>query len=310
MREKRVCCNKQPSIKKDGLNLIAYMKGDSDGEGKVILNGERVYNILKKISVDDYEFLGFNSEYCKPEWMLLTVVLVPPPAVRPSIVMNGHLRVEDDLTHKLADIIKANTHLKKYEQEGAPGHIVRDYEQLLQFHLATLIDNDIGGQPQALQKNGRPLKSISARLKGKEGRVRGNLTGKRVDFSARTVITPDPNISVEQVGVPDHVAKIHTFPEKVNSFNIGYLQTLVNRGPNEHPGANYVIRGDGQRIDLNFNRHDLRLEKGFIVERHMRDDDEVLFNRQPSLHKVSMMGHRVKVVSGKTFRLNLSVTAP
>lgn len=304
------CGNKQPVIKKDGLSLVSFMKEDEGGEGKVVLNGDRVYNILRKIPEEDYLFLGFDSRYCKPEWLILTTIIVPPPCARPSIVLNGHLRGEDDLTHKLSDIIKANSYLKKYEQEGAPGHIVRDYEQLLQFHLATLIDNDIGGQPQALQKNGRPLKSISARLKGKDGRVRGNLMGKRVDFSARSVITPDPNISVGQVGVPMHIAKIHTFPERVNSFNIGYLQDLVNRGPNEHPGANYVIRNDGQRIDLNFNRHDLRLENGFIVERHMKDQDEVLFNRQPSLHKMSMMGHRVKVMPGKSFRLNLSATAP
>lgn len=304
------CGNRQPSIRKDGLSLIAFMKEDADGEGKVVLNGERVYNILKKIPAEDFAFLGFDPVNCRPEWMMLTTVLVPPPAMRPSIVMNGHLRAEDDLTHKLSDIVKANAYLKKYEQEGAPSHIVRDFEQLLQFHLATFVDNDIGGQPQALQKNGRPLKSISARLKGKEGRVRGNLMGKRVDFSARSVISPDPLISVGQVGVPVNIAKIHTFPEKVNSFNIDHLQKLVNRGPNEHPGANYVIRSDGQRIDLNFNRFDLKLEKGFVVERHMQDNDEVLFNRQPSLHKMSMMGHRVKVMPGKSFRLNLSATSP
>lgn len=304
------CGNKQPSIRKDGLNLIAFMKEDSDGEGKVVLNGERVYNILKKIPEEDFKFLGFDSKFCRPEWLMLVNIIVPPPAMRPSIVMNGHLRAEDDLTHKLSDIVKANAYLKKYEQEGAPSHIVRDYEQLLQFHLATLIDNDIGGQPQALQKNGRPLKSISARLKGKEGRVRGNLMGKRVDFSARSVITPDPLISLSEVGVPMYIAKIHTFPEKVNSLNINQLQKLVNNGPNEHPGANYVIRSDGQRIDLNFNRFDLKLEKGYIVERHMQNNDDILFNRQPSLHKMSMMGHKVKIMSGKSFRLNLSATSP
>ena len=304
------CGNKQPMIKKDGLNLIAFMKESDDGEGKVVLNGDKVYNILKKIPQEDFEFLGFDSVNCRPEWMMLTTIIVPPPAVRPSIVLNGHLRAEDDLTHKLSDIVKSNAYLKKYEQEGAPSHIVRDYEQLLQFHLATLIDNDIGGQPQALQKSGRPLKSISARLKGKEGRVRGNLMGKRVDFSARSVISPDPNISVGEVGVPVQIAKIHTFPEKVNSFNIDFLQSLVNTGPNEHPGANYVIRTDGQKIDLNFNRQDLKLEKGFIVERHILNNDQVLFNRQPSLHKMSMMGHKVKIMKGKSFRLNLSAASP
>jgi len=303
------CGNRQPIIRKEGLNLIAYMKGE-DGEGKVVLSGDKIYNIFKRIPEEDYQFLGYDSVNCKPEWLLLTVLLVPPPCVRPSIVMSGSLRGEDDLTHKLADIIKANTHLKKYEQEGAPSHIIRDYEQLLQFHLATLIDNNISGQPQSLQKNGRPLKSLSARLKGKEGRVRGNLMGKRVDYSARSVITPDPNISCEEVGVPLQVAMIHTFPEKVTNFNLEKLQELVDNGPGIHPGANYVIRNDGQRIDLAFNRQGIVLEPGFVVERHMRTGDPVLFNRQPSLHKMSMMGHRAKIMNEKTFRLNLSVTAP
>ncbi|UTX44830.1 DNA-directed RNA polymerase subunit alpha [Encephalitozoon intestinalis] len=304
------CGNRQPVIKKEGLTLVAFMKGEESNEGKVMLNGERVYSIFKKISDEDCVYMGFDLKYSRPEWMILTVLLVPPPAVRPSIVMEGSLRGEDDLTHKLADIIKSNGYLKKYEQEGAPGHIVRDYEQLLQFHVATLIDNELGGQPQALQKSGRPLKSLSARLKGKEGRIRGNLMGKRVDFSARTVITPDPNISLEEVGVPLEVAKIHTFPERVTSFNIDKLEKLVRAGPNEHPGANYVLRSDGQKIDLNFNRSDIRLEEGYIVERHMQSGDVVLFNRQPSLHKMSMMAHYARVMGDKTFRLNLSVTSP
>nr|AAD12605.1 RNA polymerase II largest subunit [Antonospora locustae] len=304
------CNNRQPVIKKEGLSLFAYMKGEENNEGKVMLNGERVYNIFKKINNEDLEFLGFNIKYSRPEYMILSVLLVAPPAVRPSIVMEGTLRGEDDLTYKYSDIIKSNQNLKKYEEEGAPAHIIRDYEQLVQFHVATLIDNEISGQPQALQKNGRPLKAISARLKGKEGRLRGNLMGKRVDFSARSVITADPNISLEELGVPMKVAMIHTFPERVTSFNLNKLRKLVSNGPNKYPGANYLIRRDGQRIDLNFSRGDVILEEGYVVERHMLNGDLVLFNRQPSLHKMSMMAHKVKVMDGLTFRLNLSATAP
>lgn len=309
--EKIGCCNKQPVIKKEGLNLIAFVKG-SDEDGKMILNGEKVYNIFRKIEDEDLKILGFNkgSFYStRPENMLLTVLLVAPPCMRPSILTDG-LRAEDDITHKYADIVKSNACLKKYEQEGAPAHIVRDYEQLLQFHLATLINNEMAGQPIAMQKSGRPIKSISARLKGKEGRVRGNLMGKRVDFSARSVISPDACLELDQVGVPLSIAMIHTFPEKVTRANVNFLQNLVNKGPNDYPGANYVIRNDGQRIDLRYNKFNLRLEQGFIVERHILDDDIVLFNRQPSLHKMSMMGHRAKVMKNKTFRLNLSVTTP
>jgi DNA-directed RNA polymerase II subunit RPB1 len=83
-----------------------------------------------------------------------------------------------------------------------------------QFHVATYMDNDIAGIPQALQKSGRPLKAIRARLKGKEGRLRGNLMGKRVDFSARMVITGDPNLALDEVGVPKSIAMTLTYPER------------------------------------------------------------------------------------------------
>ena len=105
------------------------------------------------------------------------------------------------MTHKLGDIIKANNELIKNEQAGAAAHIIENNMNTLQFHVATLTDNDMPGLPKAMQKSGRPLKAIKARLKGKEGRIRGNLMGKRVDFSARTVITPDPNLRIDQVGV-------------------------------------------------------------------------------------------------------------
>lgn len=302
------CGNKQPLIRKEGLNLLAFMKAN-DNEGKMLVTPEKVHGIFKKICDSDIEDMGFDTTHSRPEYMILTTIIVAPPATRPAILSDG-LRSEDDLTHKYADIIKSNINLRKYESEGAPTHILRDYEQLLQFHVATLIDNDISGQPQALQKSGRPLKSISARLKGKEGRLRYNLMGKRVDFSARTVITPDPNISLGEVGVPISIAMIHTYNEIVNPLNIEKLQALVNLGPGHHPGANYVIRTDGQRIDLRFNRTDIYLQEGYIVERHLQDGDIVLFNRQPSLHKMSMMAHTVRVMDKKTFRLNLSVTSP
>ena len=151
---------------------------------------------------------------------------------------------------------------------------------------------------------------------GKEGRIRGNLMGKRVDFSARTVITADPNLSIDQVGVPKLVAARLTVPVPVTPFNIQDLKELVarsiERGPTEWPGAMYIIRSDGSRVDLRYVRsaNDVALEYGWVVERHLIDDDIVLFNRQPSLHKMSIMGHRAKVLDWSTFRLNLSVTTP
>ena len=124
------------------------------------------------------------------------------------------------MTHKLSDIIKINNQLRRNEQNGAAAHIIAEDQKMLQYHVSTFTDNDMPGLPKATQKSGRPLKSVKMRLKGKEGRIRGNLMGKRVDFCARTVITPDPNLRIDQVGVPRTIAQNLTFPEIVTPFNI------------------------------------------------------------------------------------------
>lgn len=313
------CGNDQPSIRQTALQLWANWEiTNEEGQktkDKRLITPEAALNILKRISDDDLRDMGLNTDYARPEWMIITVLPVPPPPVRPSISMDGTgqgMRNEDDLTYKLGDVIRANGNVRQAIQEGSPAHIATEFEQLLQYHVATLMDNDIAGQPQALQKSGRPVKSIRARLKGKEGRLRGNLMGKRVDFSARTVITGDANISLDEVGVPRSIARTLTYPETVTPYNIGRLHKLVQNGPNEHPGAKYVIRSDGTRIDLRHHRRAgaISLEYGWKVERHLQDGDYIIFNRQPSLHKESMMGHRVKVMPYSTFRLNLSVTSP
>ncbi|SCU99218.1 LAFA_0G22716g1_1 [Lachancea sp. 'fantastica'] len=311
------CGNTQPSIRKDGLSLVGTWKkdkgaDDADQPERRIISADEVLNVFKHISPEDSVRLGFNEDFARPEWMILTVLPVPPPPVRPSISFNETQRGEDDLTYKLGDILKANINVQRLEINGSPQHVIQESESLLQFHVATYMDNDIAGQPQALQKSGRPIKSIRARLKGKEGRIRGNLMGKRVDFSARTVISGDPNLDLDQVGVPKSIARTLTYPEVVTPYNIDRLTQLVRNGPNEHPGAKYVIRDNGDRIDLRYSKRagDIQLQYGWKVERHIIDDDPVLFNRQPSLHKMSMMAHRVKVMPYSTFRLNLSVTSP
>lgn len=310
------CGNAQPTIRRDGLRLVGSWKkdknSDSDTPERRYLSPSEVLNVFKHISDQDIKNMGLHAYYARPEWLLITVLPVPPPPVRPSIAINDSARGEDDLTYKLADILKANANVERCDQEGAPAHVMSEFEMLLQYHVATYMDNNIAGQPQALQKSGRPVKSIRARLKGKEGRLRGNLMGKRVNFSARTVITGDPNIELDQVGVPRSIARTLTYPEAVTPYNIHKLTKLVRNGPNEHPGAKYIIRDSGERIDLRYHKRvgDIALQYGWKVERHLMDDDPVLFNRQPSLHKMSMMAHRVKVMPYSTFRLNLSVTSP
>ena len=187
-------------------------------EKRIVSPGE-IYNLLKKIPADDLQIMGLNADYARPDWMILTVLPVPPAAVRPSIAVDGGaLRSEDDLTYKLAQILKASATVRRLEGEGVPPTVVNEHFDLLQYHVATYMDNEIAGLPQDHQKSGRPVKAIRARLKGKEGRLRGNLMGKRVDFSARTVITGDPNLQLDQVGVPKSIAMTLTYPERGESF--------------------------------------------------------------------------------------------
>ncbi|BBN08768.1 DNA-directed RNA polymerase II subunit RPB1 [Marchantia polymorpha subsp. ruderalis] len=321
------CGAQQPKISIDGMKIIAEFKqprkraDEQDQympepvERKQQLSAEKILSILKRISDEEITLLGLNPKFARPEWLILQVLPIPPPPVRPSVMMDSSARSEDDLTHQLVMIIRHNNNLKRQEQNGAPTHIINEFAQLLQFHIATYFDNDLPGQPRATQRSGRPIKSICQRLKAKEGRIRGNLMGKRVDFSARTVITPDPNINIDELGVPWSIALNLTYPETVTPYNMERLKELVEYGPHPPPGktgAKYIIREDGQRLDLRFLKKssDRHLELGYKVERHLNDGDFVLFNRQPSLHKMSIMGHRIRIMPYSTFRLNLSVTSP
>jgi DNA-directed RNA polymerase subunit A' len=267
---------------------------------------------LEKIREEDYELLGIG-EGIKPEWAVLTVLSVPPVTVRPSITLVTGERSEDDLTHKLVDIIRINQRLRENIDAGAPQLIVEDLWELLQYHITTYFDNQTSGIPPARHRSGRPLRTLAQRLKGKEGRFRSNLSGKRVNFSARTVISPDPNTSLNEVGIPIDIAKELTVPARVNDFNLEKLKKLVANGPENYPGVNYVIRPDRLRIRATpMNCEDLadKLEVGSVVEKQLVDGDTVLFNRQPSLHRLSMLCHKVRVLPYRTFRVNPLVCSP
>lgn len=303
-----VCDFKQPKWSIDGpkIDCIFSENNESNMTAKIALS------ILRKISASDCILMGMHPTHSHPKNMVFEALPVSPPVVRPSVMMDPSVRTQDDLTHKLIEIIKTNQMVEKY-LTSSQKNVLDEHIKLLQFHVTTMIDNDVPGQPQATQRTGRPIKSISQRIKSKEGRVRGNIMGKRVDFSARTVITAEPNIRLDELGVPVSIARNLTFSDKVTFYNKAFLQKCVNTGPDPKTisdvGAKYVItkdsRGNHQRKDLRFAK-ELALKEGDVVERHLMDGDYVVFNRQPTLHKMSMMGHRVKVMSGKTFRLNLS----
>ena len=283
-------------------------------EGAQRLTQSMIRERLERIPNEDLEMLGFNPTTARPEWMILQVLPVPPVYVRPSITLESGIRSEDDLTHKLVDIIRINQRLRENMEAGAPTLIIQDLSELLQYHVTTYFNNEASGIPPARHRSGRALKTISQRLKGKEGRFRSNLSGKRVDFSARTVISPDPNLDINEVGVPLDIAMRLTIPEKITVWNIEEMRKLIINGPETFPGALYVVRPDGKRVRLEFvverGKVAESLETGFIVERHLMNGDIAIFNRQPSLHRMSIMAHYVRVLPHKTFRLHLCVCPP
>src|SRR3989338_9064488 len=245
--------------------------------------------------------------------MILTVLQIPPVTMRPSITLESGERSEDDLTHKLGDIVRINQRLFENINAGAPEVIIEDLWDLLQYHITTFFDNEVPQLPPARHRGGQVLKTLTNRISSKEGRIRHNLAGKRTDFSARTVISPDPLIELNEVGVPQSMAMNLTVPERITEWNKEYLRKFVERGSKIYPGANYVLKADGRRKSITDETKEeilAELTTGYIVERHLIDGDIALFNRQPSLHRMSMMCHKVKVLPGRTFRLNPAVCNP
>jgi len=287
------------------------MVAETPEVSKQELEVEYVHRLFRRIIDEDVDFMGLSRFWCRPDWMICTVLRIPPPQVRPSVIQDNNQRSEDDLTHKLFDIIKNDLTLKDKIEKNAMKKVIDDMTNVVQYHVATLVDNNIPGVAPSAQRSGRPLKSIQQRLGGKEGRIRYNIQGKRVEFSARSVITPDPNLSVAEIGVPLEIAMNLTSPERVTPYNIDKLYKIIRNGADVWPGAKTIVRKDGRMISLkHVKTEEIVLYEGDLVNRHLIDNDILLFNRQPTLHKMSMMGHRVKVLPYKTFRMNVLVTRP
>ena len=314
------CGCKQPNkIKKENLaTLIAEWDNvelsteDENSKVSIKLTPEKVIKLFRRISDDNINFMGFSSLWSRPDWMVCQVLAIPPPAVRPSVKHDSQQRSEDDITHIIVNIIKANKTLQEKIEQNANPSVIDDWTTVLQYYIATLADNKIPGVAAVAQRSGRPLKSIKERLNGKGGRVRGNLMGKRVDYSARSVITPDPQLSIRELGVPLKIAKNLTKPVRVNNKNRNYLLKLVRNGADIYPGAKILEKKDGESISLRYvDKASIKLNNGDIVHRHMIDGDAILFNRQPTLHRLSMMCHIVKIMpEGDTFRMNVGDTKP
>ncbi len=279
--------------------------------GERRLKPDEIRERLSKISDEDLKLLGIDPATSRPEWLVLTNLLVPPVNVRPSITLESGERSEDDLTHKLVDIMRINQRLEQNINAGAPQIIIDDLWELLQYNVTTYFNNEAPGIPPARHRSGRALKTLAQRLKGKEGRFRYNLSGKRVNFSARTVISVDPYIDIDEVGVPREVAQRLTVPFYVTEWNMEKAKEWLSR--TEYPMVVDIITKDGKRKRIVEGAREEAISSispGDILERQLIDGDIVIFNRQPSLHRISIMAHRVKVLPGRTFRLNFDTTHP
>lgn len=270
------------------------------------LDGERLFpseirEWIQKVPAKDLFLFGY-SDKLKPEWFILTVLPVPPVSIRPSLTLENVITAENDLTHMLLNIVRINNRLQENINAGAPQIIVEDLWDLLQFNITTYFDNNTAGVPPAKHSSGRALNTLTQRLKGKKGRFRYNLIGKRVNSAARSTISPSTEIDIDEVGVPIEIGNILTVSEKVTSWNLPKIKEYIKNND-----VKYIITAKGRKkLVSEETKDDILeiLEEGMTIKRKLKDGDVVIFNRQPTLHRASIMGHRVKLVEGKTFRLN------
>ena len=322
------CSGPQPSysrtqngIKVDWPADVQEMFGDEAERRDVTertFTSIEAHSILNHISNHDCTMMGFKTEFSHPRDMIQDVCHVIPPIARPAIMQSTGSRVrgQDDLTHSLQSILKRSIELKStidatlWDRSMNPTTEMVDRLAKLQCEVFSMVNNSVRGNRQAVQRSGAPFKSLVCRIRGKEGRIRGNLNGKRVDFSARSVVSPDPLMDVDEVGVPEAIAMQLTLQERVTHANIGDLRRRIIAGSNTLDGAQAVIDTDGVVTQLEFctDRTMINIVPGMVVERYMKNGDLVVFNRQPSLHKFSTMAHRAKIMPGSTLRLNLSCT--
>ena len=305
------------TVKKDPSYIITRKFEISVGSQKQLiiedLKADTAWDILHKIPDTECLLLGMNPELTKPSSLIWTCIPISPPQVRPSVEVRGKKNM-DDLTHFLKDIFNTNRDLYKAIEAKEESEIKKKWECLQGFINAYIDNNTSKSANCSKTKTSQPLVSIKTRIGSKSGRIRQNLMGKRTNNTARSVLTCDPDIDADQLGVPVRIAKDMTFPEKVTVYNKEFLEKLVSNGPDIYPGAIAIVRKrTGQRYNIkgakNLNKLD-SLEIGDTVHRHLIDNDLVMFNRQPSLHRMSIMCHRIKVLDYDTFRISANVTTP
>ncbi len=314
----KVCDKIQPAIKKSKSHIqLSYIYKNKPDAVEHNLSSLMALELLTRIPPKDAKILGF-SKFNRPEWMILQTLPIPPPVMRPTVTTDSNQRGEDDLTIYFQTIIRFNRNIQNKINSATSNDttIASFIETINNYVLAMMIGGAKKGSNTSLStrglttKSGKPLKGINDRISGKQGRFRKNGMGKRVDYSARSVITPDPNLDIDQLGMPMKIAQILSFPEVVNNLNKERVyRYIINAQTNTYPKALSITR-NGRTRTITMIKDDIVLETGDIVTRQIIDGDIALFNRQPTLHKMSMMAFKIKVMPGKTFRINLSTTTP
>lgn len=324
VKNKKICtkCKFDNDIKYDTKTDVYNIMFKYKNDKGAFMNPQIVKDNFRKLRDIDIEMLGLSPKFSRPEWFIFDSMLVVPPPFRPVIFSNeGNNKSEDNIFKSLSTIIKTNT---KLEAELNKNNDIYDissnaYQTYKAFcmSVASYITNKYNQREGGLKSiiTNKPLASIKEIISSKNGLVREKIMGKRVDYSGRSVISAETKLNSNELGVPLHICMILLEKEVVSKYNIQKLRGIVKNGPNKWPGAKDIIKGD-RRIHLIDNDKILQkmaeeLQYGDIIYRHLMDGDKVIFNRQPTLHKLSILGFDVVVMPGcKSFRLPTSVTTP
>jgi len=248
----------------------------------------------KKLSKRFKLVKNFVQNETRPEWMIMRRVMVLPPDLRPMLQLDGGRFAASDLNELYRRLINRNNRLRKLIQIGAPEVILRNEKRMLQESIEALIDNSARGGRQVMASTGakRPLKSLTDVLKGKQGRFRQNLLGKRVDYSGRSVVIVGPSLQLEQCGLPKEMAL-----ELFKPFLMGRIITKSEQG---------LLHEEDQAFNVHSARRLIESKKPIVYDilDEVIKDKYVLLNRAPTLHRLSFLAFRPILVEGKAIRLH------
>lgn len=320
-------CLKNPTYlptKTKDTNQITYKYIIKGKEEENFRSGQEILDIFNNVSQEDAELMGFTNG-SHPKRMIMEVLLVIPPPARPPITEDGN-DLPDGLTQMYVDIIRqvkilrdAMSDKPAVRQKGERKRTTVVTIQELEGNLYNRIKHFINNTDGWYAAGGQPFLSLTEILTGKEGMIRQNLMAKRVNFSSRTVISPDPTLAFGQISVPIMFAPILTPEVRVNRYNRAEMQNLFEKGRVTYirPIVN-VASSEGKQIQFSGSksqvtqklRENYTLKDGDIIYRWMQDGDIVIFNRQPTLHLYSFMGYYAVLRDQKTFGLHMSYTTP